>query len=77
MEQTTLKSKKHLFWMILCCLAVIAAIIILPKYFNIGAIGYILLMLLCPVLHYFLMSKMHKTEKCNEINETRKNKIQK
>lgn len=69
MEQTTLKFKKHLFWMALCCLAVITAIIILPKYFNIGAAGYILLMLLCPVLHLFLMRKMHKTEKCNGINK--------
>ena len=69
MKQTPLKSKKHLFWMAFCCLAVIAAIIILPKYFNIGVAGYILLMLLCPILHYFLMRKMHKTEKCDEVNK--------
>lgn len=51
---------KHLFWMAICCLAVIGAIIILPRYFNIGTIGFILLILLCPALHYFMMRKMHK-----------------
>lgn len=52
--------------MILCCLAVIAAIIILPKHFNVGATEIYLLMLLCPVIHYFLMSKMHKNSCHNE-----------
>lgn len=53
---------KHLLWMAICCLAVIGAIIILPRYFNIGTIGFILLILLCPVLHYFMMRKMHKKD---------------
>lgn len=61
-SQNSSKKDKHWPWMILCCLAVIGAIIILPKYFNIGAWGYILLILLCPVLHYFFMRRMHRED---------------
>lgn len=56
------KHYRHWLWMTLCCLAVILAIIVLPRYFNIGVLGFILLILLCPVLHYFLMRKMHRKE---------------
>lgn len=54
------KKYKHLLLMTFCCLAVIGAVIILPRYFNLGAIGILLLLLLCPISHYSLMKKIHQ-----------------
>lgn len=45
---------KHWLIMIVCCVLAMLAIIILPKYLNIGSFAF-LLILICPLSHIFLM----------------------
>ncbi len=61
-QHSNKKDNKHLLWMAICCLAVVGGTIILLRHFNVGEIGFVLLILLCPVFHYFMMKKMHKKD---------------
>lgn len=65
--------QNHLLLMILCCLAIVGAVIILPRYFSIGALGYILLIFLCLVFHFFFMRKMCKKD--GKHNDTKNIKL--
>lgn len=45
-------------WMVICCALPIGAVVVLSILGVLGAWGYYGLILLCPVLHYFLMRNM-------------------
>jgi Flp pilus assembly protein TadB len=57
----TIKNK-HLLIILICCALVMLAIIILPKYFNLGSFVF-LLILLCPLSHIILMKLFMKKNK--------------
>lgn len=62
---------KHLLIMIICCVLAMLAIIILPKYFNIGSFAF-LLILLCPLSHIILM-KLFMGKKNTDTKNNNKN----
>ncbi len=49
---------KHLMTMVLCCAIPIVGIVVLSSLGILGSWGYYLLILLCPLLHFFFMWKM-------------------
>ena len=50
--------------MMMGCFAMLVAFMILPLTgIKIGNIGFILLLLACPVMHLFMMKSMHKDHK--------------
>ena len=54
--------KKHIISMIICCLIplIIAGALF---YFGFKTYAIFAIMLLCPILHYFMMENMHKKDK--------------
>ena len=68
--------KKHTILMTICCLAPIAIAVILYYLFNLKTYALFVIILLCPVLHYFLMKDMHKKHgKYEEIKVKLKRRI--
>lgn len=65
--KNTLEKIRHNHWlmMILCCLIplIISGILF---YFGFRKYAILAVMLLCPVLHYFLMKDMHKNKDLNK-----------
>ncbi|MBU4380959.1 DUF2933 domain-containing protein [Patescibacteria group bacterium] len=53
---------KHWLIMLICCALAMSAIIILPKYLNLGSFTF-LLILLCPLSHIVLMKLFMGKEK--------------
>lgn len=72
----TMKNKqaflKHWLIMLICCVVVILAIVILPKYFNIGSFAF-LLVLLCPLSHIVLMKLFMDKRKGSDTKNGNKN----
>ncbi|OGZ25690.1 MAG: hypothetical protein A2W71_02385 [Candidatus Nealsonbacteria bacterium RIFCSPLOWO2_02_39_8] len=64
----TMKNK-HLLIMLVCCALAMLAIIILPKYFDIGSFA-VLLILLCPLSHIVLMKLFMKKDDTIAKNKT-------
>ncbi len=68
METQTKKDKisgNHVLMMMLCCLIplIIAGALF---YFGFNQYALLAIMLLCPILHYFMMKNMHKKEGTKE-----------
>lgn len=61
------KIDRHLLIMVLCCLVVVAAILILPRFINLGILGWIIIFSLCPLSHIVMMKFMPKdgSESCH------------
>jgi len=61
--------KNHWLMMALCCIVplIIAGVL---YYFNFKTYALLAIMLLCPIMHYFMMRDMHK----NHQNKNLKNK---
>ena len=56
--------QKHLLLMALCCLAPIALVIGFLAFFKGGSSYWVwLIILLCPVLHFWMMRQHNKVEK--------------
>lgn len=55
----------HLLMMIICCMIplVIAGILF---YLGLRTYAIFAVMLLCPILHYFIMRNMHKNHNCEK-----------
>ncbi len=51
--------KKHTALMLVCCLIPLAVAGILYYAFNLKTYAILVVMLLCPILHYFMMKDMH------------------
>lgn len=62
-------NENHILMMVICCLIpiVIAGVLF---YFGLKIYAFIILMILCPILHYFMMRNMHKNNS-NKIRKTR------
>ena len=61
---------KHAIFMVLCCLIPIIGIAILAASGVVGGWGYYVLVLLCPLGHLVMMSRMNrKTEAHQEIEK--------
>ncbi len=66
--------KSHMFLMAVGCIAMAAAFLLVPlSGINPGKYGYLLLFLICPAMHLFMMKGMHG-HKHNEV-ETKVKKI--
>lgn len=64
---------KHAIFMALCCLIPIIGIVILAASGVVGGWGYYMLVLLCPLGHLVMMSRMNrKVEVHQEIEEQRR-----
>lgn len=51
---------KHMLLMILCCAIPLALIFVLPRLnVSIGGLGFFLIVLLCPLMHFLLMRGVH------------------
>ena len=59
--------------MVVCCIVPLLIAGILYYYFNLKTYALLAVMLLCPILHYFLMRDMHKNHS-NHQNKNLKNK---
>ena len=58
---------KHLFWMMLGCIAPLAVLVALPLLgVSMSGGGILLLFLLCPLIHVVMMRGMHGTHEGNE-----------
>ncbi|MFC1863213.1 DUF2933 domain-containing protein [Thermodesulfobacteriota bacterium] len=69
MEKYSLKkiTENHSIAMILCCAIPLISITILSKTGTLGSWGYYSLLLLCPLLHVFMMrGHIHHTKDNNE-----------
>lgn len=61
---------KHTLLMLGCCLAPLGLVLLLQQNGNTGAAGYLLL-LLCPLMHLFMMRGMrHKENPASDRKET-------
>ena len=55
---------KNMFRMALCCLIPLALFMIIPILgISLGSVGLWAILLLCPLLHYFMMRGMHSDNK--------------
>jgi len=52
--------KRHDLMMLICCLVPILVIGVLLYVFDLKNYLILLVMLLCPIMHYFMMRDMHK-----------------
>ncbi len=51
----------HGLMMIICCLVPLALLFAAVKYFGLSrSYLFLFILLLCPVMHYFIMKDMHK-----------------
>jgi hypothetical protein len=58
-QSTSTSHHDHGLWMVICCALPLALIVGLSFLGVLGSWGYYGLIMLCPVMHYFLMRKMH------------------
>lgn len=53
---------KHMLLMMLCCAIPLALIFVLPRMnLSLGGLGFFLIVLLCPLMHFLLMRGAHGT----------------
>jgi len=52
--------KKHVWIMLICCLAPLILIVALSSFGIIGSLGFWALILLCPILHLLLMRAIYR-----------------
>lgn len=53
---------KHMLLMILCCAIPLALIFALPRLnVSLGSLGFFLILLLCPLMHFLLMRGAHSS----------------
>jgi amino acid permease len=58
--------KKHTIIMLICCLAPLLLIVALSSLGIIGGWGFLALILLCPMLHLFMMKVMYREKEDHE-----------
>jgi nitrate reductase NapE component len=59
------QKRKHTWIMLICCLSPLLGIVALSSFGIIGSWGFFALILLCPVLHLFMMRVMYREDKIN------------
>lgn len=63
---------KHTLLMLICCLAPLGILLFLQQNGDVGAAGYLVL-LLCPLMHLFMMRGMgHKQQSASDDKESGK-----
>lgn len=64
--------KDHGLMMIICCLAPLMILFVALKFFNVNK-NYIawIILLLCPLMHFFMMKDMHKEHKTDDSTHNR------
>jgi uncharacterized membrane protein YdjX (TVP38/TMEM64 family) len=61
--------KKHIWIMLICCLAPLFGIIALSSFGIIGSWGFFALILLCPILHLLLMRAIYRAKEQRRLDD--------